>query len=283
MSVIKPTLRAIIEDIKPQKLSNTCLTAFKPCQDIIYLGLHKTTLYEDVAKLCLLKFNYEQTVLVNKMMPCLILYGVVNAFSVFLYLEIINKGVDDITYDQLVETFNTSVANYVTPIVQATLNYLNLFVPQGENNSSNKELSTRIDFSNVLQTMFLEGTVSPQDVGLDRLTVGGLTQTSIDAVTDKYYRYIAPYLANELEIINNVSDTYYLNNYYFPASLEYFTKYAPEVLGIPIPQYVPNYPPTDDIHLQNFLYSQPVQSPAEESTGIIYFALFDLKPDEPVV
>jgi len=280
---LRPTLRYIIENIKPQKLSNTCLTAFKPIQDIMFLGLTKTTLYEDVTKMCLLNFTYKQTVLANKMMETLILYGVVNAYSVFLYLEIIDKGLDDITYEELIAKFNTTVAVYVSPIVPATLQYLQEFVVKGYDNPSNKEMLTRIPFGNIIQDNFLRGTVGPQDVGLDRLTVGGLTQSSIDAVTDKFYRLIGPYLSAE-EIVDYFSDTYKLIYYFFPASLAYFTEHAPPILGIPIPPYVPNYPPTDDIHLHNFCYDlEPDQSPGEESTGLIYFALFGLNPDEPVV
>jgi hypothetical protein len=270
----KKTLRFIIENIHPQKLSNNCLVSFKPIQDMMYIQLSTTTLDADFVKLCS-TLTQEQSVLAQKMFDALKLYNIVNAYSVFLYLEIIGKDIN-ITPTEIIEKFGNNSSVYVNAIIPACLDYIKEYITKGPENISNKELATRINFGNILQDLFLQAVISPNDAGIATYSIGGLTSSSIDSVTDKFYVYIAPYISTK-EVIAYYSSTYYLNNYFFPSGLEYFTAYSKDVLGVAIPQYVPNYPPTDDEHLRDFCYKmEPQDSPAEESTGNIYFALFGI-------
>ena len=270
----KKTLRFIIENIHPLKLSNNCLVSFKPIQDMMYIQLSTTTLDADFVKLCS-TLTQEQSVLALKMFEALKLYNIVNAYSVFLYLEIIGKDVN-ITPAEIINKFSNNSSLYVNAIIPACLEYIKEYITKGPENNSNKELVTRINFGNILQDLFLQGVISPNDAGIATYSIGGLTSSSTDSVTDKFYIYIAPYISTK-EVIAYYSNTYYLNNYFFPSGLEYFTSYSKDVLGVAIPQYVPNYPPTDDEHLRDFCYKAiPPDSPAEESTGDIYFALFGI-------
>jgi hypothetical protein len=262
------TLRYILEEIKPLQLSNTCLVAFKPIQDIMYVQLYETSIETEFVELCS-NLTKEQKVLANKLWECVKFYQIVNSYSAFLYLEIINKNVDNITPDELIKKFNKNLSIYVNAAKTTSLQYIIEYVPKGPEYSSNKELQTRIILANIIEDLFLRSVVSNQDVGVSTYSIGGLTSSACDSVVDKFNRIITPHL-NLKDITSYFCDEYKLNNYFFPSGLEYFTKNAPQVLGIPMPTIIPQYPLTDDIYLTEFCNTNvPQNSPAEADTGYI--------------
>lgn len=275
------TLRFIIDNIKPQKLANTAFVSFKPIQDMMYLQLLETTIESDLEQICS-EFTLEQRILTNKMWDCIKLYQIVNAFSYFLLSEIINKNMDDITPTEMIEKFNKNWFVYLDAVRVSSLEYVKTYGLKGSEYISNKELSTRILLANILQDLFLQANTSAEYVGVSNYSIGGLTSSAIDASVDKFNTEIVPYL-NSKDIVSYFCDNYRLVNYFFPLGLEYFTKNAENVLGVHIPTFIPQFPPTDDIPLQNFCKNLISASPAEQDTGKIYFGLFGIDIDSPIV
>ena len=149
------TLRYIFENTTPIQLEKTAVTATNEVFGILFDELSKSSIERDFKKLCL-KLSVSETRLAEKMWDTVKLYGVVNAYSAFVYLSLQNNGDDDITVSGIIDKFKLNVSEYVNGIIKGSIEYVNEYVSKGIENDSNKELVFRTDITSIIRNEFLK-------------------------------------------------------------------------------------------------------------------------------
>ena len=305
------TLRYIFENTTPLQLEKTAVTATNEVFGILFDELSKSSIDEDFNNLCL-NLSVRETRLAKKMWETVKLYGVVNAYSTFVYLSLQFNGDDDITVSGIIDKFKQNVSEYVNSIIKCSIDYVKEYVSKGPENDSNKELVFRTEITTITKNEFLKNKIyldsvkKSKEKGISSVLLDVMLSTAIDALIDKFFRIIGPNLKSKdiLKYISNSStkpfdpseehkkaekmqknlDSYESSIfavYLFPTALDYYSRQCKKY-DIPFDKYEPKYPKVvkDSIskYLKQYIKMTTVpQSPAEEDTGILFFDVFELE------
>ncbi len=121
--------------------------------EYFFIELGKSPIESQFNELCL-RLSIREVRLAKKMWDTIKLYGVVNAYSAFVYLSLQNNGIDDITVQGLLERLKQNLSDHVNSIIKCSLEYIKKYVSFGSTNDSNKELVLRLVFSDVIMAEF---------------------------------------------------------------------------------------------------------------------------------
>jgi len=311
-SLIPGTLRFIFENTTPIQLEKTALTATNEVFGILFDELSKSSIERDFKNLCL-KLPVRETRLAKKMWDNVKLYGVVNAYSAFVYLSLQFNGDDDITVSGILDKFKPNVSEYVNSIVKCSIDYVNEYVSNGTEDDSNKELVFRTEITSITKNEFLKNKTyldsvkKSKEKGISSALLDIMLSAAIDALIDKFFRIIGPNLKSKyiLKYISHSStkpfdpsaehkkaekmkktlDSYESSIfavYLFPTALDYYLRQCKKY-DIPFDnKYKPKYPEVvkDSVskYLKQYIKTTTVpQSPAEENTGKLFFDIFGLE------
>ena len=306
------TLRYIFENTTPLQLEKTAVTATNEVFGIFFDKLSKSTIDEEFNNLCLI-LSVRETRLAKKMWETVKLYGVVNAYSTFVYLSLQFNGDDDITVSGIIDKLNLNASEYVNSIIKSSIDYVKEYASKGPENDSNKEIVFRNDITTLTKNEFLKNKIYLDSVknainaGISPVLLDVMLNTAIDALIDKFFRVISPHLKSTdiLKYICHPRDKPFdpsvehkraekmqktLNNYessifavyLFPTALEYYSRQCKKYT-IPFDdKYEPKYPKVvkDSIskYLKQYIKMTTVpQSPAEDDTGRLFFEVFGLE------
>jgi len=315
------TLRFIFENTTPIQLELTALTATNEVFGLLFDELNKkkssiereSIIQIDFNKLCLTLLSASEKRLADKMWETVKLYGIVNAYSAFVYLSLQNNGDDDITVSGIIEKLNLNVSEYVNSIIKCSIDYVKEYARKGPENDSNKELVFRTDVTTITKYEFLKNPIyldsvkKSKEKGINPALLDIMLSVAVDALIDKFFRVIAPNLKSKdiLKYISNPSNKPFdpsehskkaekmqktLNSYnssiftefLFPTALEYYLRQCKKY-DIPFDdKYEPTYPKVvkDSVskYLKQYIKMTTVpQSPAEEDTGKLFFKSFELE------
>jgi hypothetical protein len=215
----RATLRYIIENITPLSLLRTTLTATTDAFNLFFYELSKTTIEKQFKEYCS-NIILKDELLAKQMWETIKLYGVVNAYSAFIYLELQNQGVDDITVEGVIAKLKQNLPVYLDSVIESSFQYLEENLNEGPEFAANKEFLHRfvID-SNVRKLMeshpiFIKSVEVSKNKGENPELINNLLISALDSSVDKFFRLIAPDLQSK-DIPNYVTDDNILNNYLF--------------------------------------------------------------------
>ena len=305
------TLRYIFENTTPVQLAKTASTATNEVFKTLFDELSKSTIEEDFKNLCL-NLSVREVRLAKKIWDTVKLYGVVNAYSAFVYLSLQFNGVDDISVSGIIEKLKVNLPEYVNSIITCSLEYVKSYVSKGLENDSIKELVLRTEFTELIKNEFLKNQLylnsvkKSKEQGINADLLDSMLLAAVDSIIDKFFRVIAPHLKSK-DILKYIShsikkpfdsdaqskkaekmqktldsyETSIFTVFLFPTGLDYYFKQC-KVYGVPFEKYEPKYPKiVKDVvckYLKKYIKMTTVpQSPGEESTGLLYFEIFELE------
>ena len=270
-STILGTLRYIFENTTPLQLEKTAVTATNEVFGILFDELSKSSIDEDFNNLYL-NLSVRETRLSKKMWETVKLYGVVNAYSTFVYLSLQFNGDDDITVFGIIDKFKPNISEYVNSIVKCSIDYVKEYVSKGSENDSIKELVFRNDTATITKNEFLKNKIyldsvkKSKEKGINPALLDIMLSVAIDALIDKFFRVISPNLKSKdiLKYISHPStkpfdpsaehkkaekmqknlDSYESSIfavYLFPTALDYYSRQCKKY-DIPFDKYEPKYP-----------------------------------------
>jgi hypothetical protein len=311
MPSFSPTLRYIFENTTPIKLAKTASTATNEVFKLLFDEVSKSTIEEDFKNLCL-NLSVREVRLAKKMWDTVKLYGVVNAYSAFVYLSLQFNGVDDISVSGIIEKLKLNLPEYVNSIITCSLEYVKSYVSKGPENDSIKELVLRTEFTELIKNEFLKNQLylnsvkKSKEKGVNADLLDSMLLAAVDAIIDKFFRVIAPHLkskdilkyishsikkpfdsdaqSKKAEKMQKTLDSYnssIFTVFLFPSGLDYYFKQC-KVYNVPFEKYEPKYPKiVKDVvskYLKKYIKMTTVpQSPGEETTGVLYFEIFELE------
>ena len=311
MPSFSPTLRYIFENTTPVQLAKTASTATNEVFRLLFDEVSKSTIEEDFKNLCL-NLSVREVRLAKKMWDTVKLYGVVNAYSAFVYLSLQFNGVDDISVSGIIEKLKLNLPEYVNSIITCSLEYVKSYVSKGPENDSIKELVVRTEFTELIKNEFLKNQLYLNSVekskkqGVNADLLDSMLLAAVDAIIDKFFRVIAPHLkskdilkyishsikkpfdsdaqSKKAEKMQKTLDSYnssIFTVFLFPTGLDYYFKQC-KLYGVPFEKYEPKYPKiVKDVvskYLKKYIKMTTVpQSPGKETTGVLFFEIFELE------
>lgn len=120
------------------------------------------------------------------------LYGVVNAYSAFVYLSLQFNGVDDISVSGIIEKLKVNLPEYINSIITCSLEYVKSYVSKGPENDSIKELVVRTEFTELIKNEFLKNQLYLNSVkrskeqGVNADLLDSMLLAAVDAINDKF-------------------------------------------------------------------------------------------------